>query len=67
MMRKEKQNIGARIPQELLDELNALVSSSGKTKSDIINEIIAKYFGQTKIATIDRIIGLWTKLDFGQK
>jgi hypothetical protein len=62
MMRKEKQNIGARIPQELLDELNALVSSSGKTKSDIINEIIAKYFGQTKIATIDRITTIENKL-----
>ncbi|MGI8503577.1 MAG: hypothetical protein ACR2LR_20965 [Hassallia sp.] len=62
MMRKEKQNIGARIPQELLDELNALVSSTGKTKSDIINEVIAKYFGQTKIATIDRITTIENKL-----
>lgn len=61
-MRKEKQNIGARIPQELLDELNALVSLSGKTKSDIINEIIAKYFGYTKIATIDRITTIENKL-----
>ncbi len=57
-----KENIGARIPVDLLQELSALTESSGKTKSEIINEAISQYFSKSQVTIVDRITTIENKL-----
>jgi hypothetical protein len=57
-----KSNIGARIPSTWLAELDAYVSSSGKTKSDIINEAIGDYLNKSQVTIVDRITTIENKL-----
>jgi hypothetical protein len=57
-----KSNIGARIPSTWLAELDAYVSSSGKTKSDVINEAIGDYLNKSQVTIVDRITTIENKL-----
>ena len=57
-----KSNIGARIPSAWLAELDAYVSSSGKTKSDVINEAIGDYLNKSQVTIVDRITTIENKL-----
>ncbi|MBW4571220.1 MAG: ribbon-helix-helix domain-containing protein [Tolypothrix carrinoi HA7290-LM1] len=61
-----KSNIGARIPVDLLQELSALTESSGKTKSEIINEAISQYFSKSQVTVVDRITTIENKLELLQ-
>lgn len=61
-----KENIGARIPVDLLQELSALTESSGKTKSEIINEAISQYFSKSQVTVVDRITTIENKLELLQ-
>jgi hypothetical protein len=61
-----KSNIGARIPSTWLAELDAYVSSSGKTKSDVINEAIGDYLNKSQVTIVDRITTIENKLELLQ-
>lgn len=43
---KEKVTVGARLPQEYVDEIDAICKTTGKTRSEVFLEAIEMYLGK---------------------
>jgi RHH-type rel operon transcriptional repressor/antitoxin RelB len=64
MSKGQRPIVGARIPHSWKDQIQAICHESGKTESEIVQEAIAQYLGQTdansvaslmkRVATLER-------------
>ena len=44
--------VGARVPHAWMDQIEAICTESGKTTSEVVQEAIAQYLGQTNAGSV---------------
>ena len=50
--------LNVRVPEEMLEQIEMRVQASGKTKTDIVTDALAKYLGDLSGANTDAISNL---------
>jgi predicted DNA-binding protein len=60
---KERPNVGFRMPQEVFEKLEDLEKSTGSSRSELLNEAVAKFLDFDVAAVPDRLNRIESRLD----